>query len=133
MDVTQLAVAERCLQGAETGSMDFPAIVGALMTAGFDGYLVDYRCATVSYYLPDGEGATLDAARHAGTVPSIFDAGAVAAAVREAQTKAPGYSYAGFSAKVTAAGCAGYLATFSGRRVLYFGRNGETHVEHFPD
>ncbi len=50
----------------------------------------------------------------------------------EAQAKAAGYSYAGFCATVAAAGCAGYLVSFPGRRVVYFGRTAETHVEHFP-
>jgi hypothetical protein len=26
----------------------------------------------------------------------------------------------------------GYLVSFPGRRVLYFGRTGETHAEHLP-
>ena len=73
------------------------------------------------------------AARHPIPVPVAFDAGLVGEAVREAQAQVPGYTYGGFSEKVMAAGCAGYLASFSGRRVLYFGRNGETHVEQFPD
>jgi hypothetical protein len=29
-----------------------------------------------------------------------------------------------------AAGCAGHLISFPGRRALYFGRTGETRVEH---
>jgi len=45
----------------------------------------------------------------------------------------PGYTYAGFSAKVMAAGCAGYIVSFSGRRAVYLGRTAEIHVEHFPD
>ena len=36
------------------------------------------------------------------------------------------------SRKVMAAGCAGYMVSFLGKRVLYFGRTAETHVEHFP-
>ena len=31
-----------------------------------------------------------------------------------------------------AAGCAGYLVSFPGRRVLYWGRTAHTHVEMFP-
>lgn len=31
-----------------------------------------------------------------------------------------------------ALGCAGYIVSFIGRRVLHFGRTAETHVEHFP-
>ena len=52
--------------------------------------------------------------------------------VREAQANAPGYTYAGFCRKVTARGCAGYMVSFPGARVLYFGRTAETHLELFP-
>jgi hypothetical protein len=31
------------------------------------------------------------------------------------------------------AGCIGYIVWITGRHVTYFGRNGETHVERFPD
>jgi hypothetical protein len=31
-----------------------------------------------------------------------------------------------------AAGCVGYVVWLAGRHVTYFGRRGETHVEHFP-
>ena len=55
------------------------------------------------------------------------------AAIREAQQLIPGYTYKGFCSKVAAAGCAGYIVSFSGRRALYLGRTGETHVEYFPD
>ena len=61
-----------------------------------------------------------------------FNAEEVEQAVREAQSNVPGYSYAGFCAKVKAAGCAGYMVSFLGKRVVYFGRTAETHVEHFP-
>ena len=57
---------------------------------------------------------------------------AVRAAIHEAQSGAPGYSYQGFSRKVKAAGCAGYLVSFPGKRVLYVARTGETHTELFP-
>ena len=42
------------------------------------------------------------------------------------------YSYRGFCEKAKEAGCAGYLVSFLGRRVVYFGRTAETHVEHSP-
>ena len=63
---------------------------------------------------------------------AAFDAEAVAGLVRWAQASGPDYSYAGFCERVKAAGCAGYLVSFSGRRVLYYGRTAEIHVEHFP-
>ena len=52
--------------------------------------------------------------------------------VRWAQANPADYSYVAFCEKVKAAGCAGYLVSFLGRRVVYFGRTAETHVEYFP-
>lgn len=132
MDANKIAVAERCLEGAEAGTMDFPGILGLLGAEGFDGYLVDYRSGTATYYLADGTSTTLRAARHPVRVRAAFDAAGVAAAIGEAQRKVPGYTYGGFSEKVMAAGCAGYLVSLSGRRVTYFGRSAETHVEMMP-
>jgi uncharacterized protein YbcV (DUF1398 family) len=132
MDARDRAVAEDCLAAAYDDRMDFPAIVGRLIEGGFEGYLVDYRHHSATYYRPDGDSALFATQPLEAPVAPVFDAAAVAAAVREAQTKAPGYSYRGFSAKVARAGCAGYLVSFPGRRVVYFGRTAEMHVEHFP-
>ena len=100
---------------------------------GFESYLVDYRRAVAIYYLSDGDSVELPTHRIEETVARAFDATAVQAAIREAQQLAPGYTYLGFCRKTAAAGCAGYIVSFSGRRALYFGRTAETHVEHFPD
>jgi uncharacterized protein YbcV (DUF1398 family) len=132
MDTKQRATAHQCLEGAENGTMTFPQIVGALIEDGFDGYLVDLRLGQASYYLPGGEGLELPMQASAVAVAAQFDAAAVQVAIREAQALVPGYSYRGFCDKVKRAGCAGYLVSFSGRRVLYFGRTAETHVERFP-
>ena len=84
--------------------------------------------------MPGCRRAENAAAPRAGTVAvaAEFVTGAVQAAIREAQALVPRYTYRGFCDKVKRAGCAGYLVSFPGRRVLYFGRTGETHVEHFP-
>ena len=51
-------VARTCLEGAESGAMTFPQIVGTLIEAGFDGYAIDLRRATATYYLPPWFRAT---------------------------------------------------------------------------
>ena len=132
MDTQQRAVARQCLEAADNGTMTFPQIIGALLAAGFDGYLVDLRLAQNTYYLSSGAGLELVAHADDVAIAPQLDVDAVKSAIREAQTLAPGYTYRGFCRKVKAAGCAGYLVSFSGRRVLYFGRTAETHVEHFP-
>ena len=133
MDAANLAIAERCLRGAEDDSLTFPEIVGALAAAGFEGYAIDFRAAVATYYRPDGDSATLPIHATEASMAPGFDAASVQAAIREAQALAPGYSYRGFRRKVVAAGCAGYMVSFSGRRALYYGRTAETHVELFPD
>ncbi len=132
MNENVIATAQRCLDGAQAGTMDFPTIVQTLMQVGLEGYDVDYRRATAVYFHSDGTSIDLRLHPSPGAVAAEFTASSVAQAVREAQQKLPGYTYAGFCEKVKAAGCAGYMVSFRGRRVLYFGRTAETHVEHFP-
>jgi uncharacterized protein YbcV (DUF1398 family) len=74
----------------------------------------------------------LPAHRGEVAIAGALDIAAVQAAIREAQQLVPGYTYAGFCAKVMAAGCVGYFVSFTGRRAVYFGRTAELHVEHFP-
>lgn len=132
MDAERIAIARECLEAAHTGGMNFPAIIGRLIAAGFEGYLVDYRCGTQSYYLPDGDAVTLPLPHSAGTIAPIFDAESVERLIRWAQADGPDYSYPAFCEQVKEAGCAGYLVTLLGRRVVYYGRTGDMHVEHFP-
>lgn len=132
MNAQQTTLARKCLEGSEDGSMTFPEIIGALMDGGFEGYTVDYRRATATYYLPSGESIELATQGSDLAVSETFDPAALKAAIREAQTLAPGYTYKGFCAKAKAAGCAGYMVSFTGRRALYFSRTAETHVELFP-
>jgi uncharacterized protein YbcV (DUF1398 family) len=132
MDAKLTATAQRCLSAAYEGTLSFPAIVGALVEVGFEGYEVDYRRGTATYFVPDGDSVQLGAPATLGSVAAEFKAELVEQAVREAQSGAPGYTYAGFCAKVKAAGCAGYMVSFLEKRVVYFGRTAETHVEHFP-
>jgi uncharacterized protein YbcV (DUF1398 family) len=132
MDTKIQDIARQCLEGAESGTMTFPQIVGTLMAAAFDGYLVDLRLGQATYYLQEGEGLELPIHLSSVAVAAEFNVDIVKAAIREAQALIPGYTYKGFCDKVKRAGCAGYLVTFLGRRVLYFGRTGETHTEYFP-
>jgi uncharacterized protein YbcV (DUF1398 family) len=124
-------VARATLAGSESGAMTFPQSVRMLTEAGFDGYGVDFRRSIRTYYMPDGESIGLEMER-TPPVAARFDAATIKEALREAQTLAPGYTYKGFCAKVVGAGCAGYLVSLAGKRVLYYGRTGETHVEYFP-
>lgn len=133
MDDQKKAVAKTCLEGAEGNTMTFAQIVGALVASGFESYLIDFRLATATYYLPNGECVELPTHKTDTAVAPAFDSAKISAAIKEAQQLVPGYTYKGFCRKVAAAGCAGYVVSFLGRRAVYIGRTGETHVEHFPN
>lgn len=125
-------VARATLEGSETDAVTFPQSVAILTEAGFDGYDVDFRRATRTYYRADGATIDLETAPTPMRVAARFDADAIKAAIREAQAQPAGYTYKAFCAKVMGAGCAGYLVSILGGRVLYYGRTGETHTEAFP-
>ena len=125
-------IARATLDGSESGAISFPQSVRMLTEAGFDGYAVDFRRATRTYYMPDGEALELATEPTPAPVAERFDAAVIKEAIRDAQALAPGYSYEGFCAKAAGAGCAGYLVSLAGQRVLYYGRTGETHTEYFP-
>ncbi|MFT3732148.1 MAG: DUF1398 domain-containing protein [Hyphomicrobium sp.] len=132
MDAQQTSIAESCLNAAYDKTMAFPEIVGTLINAGFEGYVVDYRRNTTTYFLADGDGVTLENRSSEEKVAAQFDQPGIVAQIRWAQANPPDYSYMAFCKNVKALGCAGYIVSFLGRRVLYFGRTAETHVEHFP-
>jgi uncharacterized protein YbcV (DUF1398 family) len=132
MDAERIAIAKACLNAAHDGSLSFPEIIGKLVGAGFEGYAVDYRRNAQIYYLPEGDNVELALPHSAEPVAKAFASAGVEALVRWAQANGPDYSYAAFCEKVKAAGCAGYLVSFLGRRVVYYGRTAETHVEQFP-
>ena len=132
MDARQVTIAENCLTAAYDRSMTFPEIVSTLIDAGFEGYIVDYRRSRTTYFLPDGDNVVLKNRPSEGSVAAQFDSAGVATQVKWAQANPPDYSYAAFCEHVKSFGCAGYVVSFLGRRVLYFGRTAETHVEHFP-
>lgn len=132
MNTQQISIAENCLNAAYDKKMTFPEIISTLSDSGFEGYIVDYRCNTTTYFLPDGNNIVLNNRPSEGTVAAQFDQTGIVAQIKWAQTNPPEYSYVAFCKNVKKYGCAGYIVSFSGRRVLYFGRTAETHTEHFP-
>ena len=93
MDAQLMAVAQNCLDAAYDGTMAFPDIVGTLIRSGFEGYMVDYRRDTTTYFLPDGDSVALENRPSDETVAAAFDAAGIAAQVRWAQANPPDYSY----------------------------------------
>lgn len=114
----------------QLGKMTFPQVVQQLLTAGVESYLVDYASAQKTHYLADGSTVAIPMILDPGPVAAEFNAEALVAAIRGAQ--ADTVRYPEFVQRATAAGVVGYWAFLTGRRVIYFGRKGEQHIEEFP-
>jgi uncharacterized protein YbcV (DUF1398 family) len=130
MNAQQAKVMETCAAGALSGELAFPEIVGRLAAIGVERYHADYSRQEITYYLSDGDSLAVRMPHPAQATASDFSPAAVEAAVRQSQRSE--HTYLDFIRKTMAAGCVGYFVQITGRRVIYFGRNGESHVEHFP-
>ncbi|MBX3444682.1 MAG: DUF1398 family protein [Planctomyces sp.] len=130
MNAEQTQVIQGCAHGALTGELAFPEIVGRLAKIGVERYHADYSRQEITYYLADGDSLVVATLHPSHTTATEFSASAVEHAVRQSQRNQ--HTYLDFIQKTMAAGCVGYFVQITGRRVSYFGRHGESHVEHFP-
>jgi uncharacterized protein YbcV (DUF1398 family) len=130
MTASVQSVVDACNEGSETNTLTFPQQLAKLSDAGIEGYYADLRRNRKIYYAPDGESYKANATPLGIPIPDRLDAAKVAAAVKQSQ--AGKLTYKDFCKTVMAAGCSCYVVSILGRRVVYMGRTGETHVEYFP-
>lgn len=130
MDEHVRSVVAACTRGSEEETLKFPQQLMKLAETGVEGYYADLRRSIRIYYMPNGESVETKAHAVGRPIAEAFDPAAVESAVRQSQADL--HTYKEFCQKIMAAGCAGYIVSLLGRRAVYFGRTGETHVEHFP-
>jgi uncharacterized protein YbcV (DUF1398 family) len=130
MNSEQTKVMQGCAHGALSGELTFPEIVGRLAAVGVERYHADYSRQEITYYLAEGDSLVVAAPHPPHPTAAEFSSSAVEAAVRQSQRNE--HTYLDFVRKTMAAGCVGYFVQITGRRVIYFGRGGEIHVELFP-
>jgi uncharacterized protein YbcV (DUF1398 family) len=119
-----------CAAASHEERANFGEIVGRLMGAGIERYHVDFVRRDTIYYLPDGAHEVVLLQTVSRDPAETFSAAGVAAAVKGAQSGA--LKYNAFCEHVLAAGCVGYVTSIAGKRVVYYGRTGDSHVEYFP-
>lgn len=114
----------------QEGRMTFPQAVRKLMEAGVESYFVDLAAGRKTYYGSGGGSHTEPMILNLEPVAPEFSGASVVAAIRAAQADA--IRYPEFVKRSTVAGVLGYWAFLAGRKVVYFGRKGESHIEEFP-
>jgi uncharacterized protein YbcV (DUF1398 family) len=109
----------------------FPQVVQRLVGAGVASYTADLVKLRNTYYGTVAEA--YDEALPLKDSPVIapkFDSATVAATVKSIQRGEIGY--AEFLRRIMGAGCSHYEVFISGRKAMYFGRDGEFYTEPFP-
>jgi uncharacterized protein YbcV (DUF1398 family) len=123
-------VIRETLDASNEGRIHFGQVVGNLLSAGLESYVVDYRTGRATYYMPCGETLTLEQELPKIDIAAEFSSSGIKEAILGAQRGE--VMYPQFKQLSQAAGCIGSTVWLAGRHVTYYGRNGETHVEHFP-
>jgi uncharacterized protein YbcV (DUF1398 family) len=114
----------------QQGKLTFPEVVRGLLEVGVESYLVDFATRQKTHYLTDGTTYGVPMILAPDPIAAEFSSADLVAAIRGAQ--ADKVRYPEFVKRSTAAGVIGYWAFLTGKRVIYFGRKGEQHIEEFP-
>lgn len=119
------------LARSQAGEMIFPEVVRRLMGVGVESYFCDLANGAETFYAVDGETHRETMVLPLSPIAKDFSSADVVAAIRGAQTDT--IRYPEFMKRSAAAGVIGYWAFLTGKKVIYFGRKGEMHVEEFPN
>ena len=131
MNANQSAVIQACASGSLNGTITFPEVIRQLTEIGVERYHADYSRQETTYYLPDGGSLVVSVRHPAQPIAEAFSSTLVEAAIRQSQRGQ--IAYTEFLKQTMAAGCIGYFVQITGRRALYFGRQGDLHLEPFPN
>lgn len=113
------------------GTISFPEVVGQLLATGVEYYHVDYVALRKTFYSADGDVVVVPI-NYEGLPPVAvqFSLEDLRATILDSQRD--GQAYRDFSRRAMEAGVQGYFAFLLGKRVTYFGRQGDQHTEWFP-
>ncbi len=128
MDIKEL---HEVMTATQSGRLTFPEVVSRLSAAGVESYFVDFASADETFYMMDGSTHREKMILSRELVNEHYSAADLVAAIRGAQ--ADRVRYPEFVKRATAAGVISYWAFLTGRKVIYFGRKGEMHIEEFPN
>jgi uncharacterized protein YbcV (DUF1398 family) len=113
------------------GKISFPEVVGQLLSAGVEYYHVDYAGLKKTFYSAEGD-RVVTPINYEGlpAVAADFSKDALRADILDSQRN--NQPYRDFTRRAMEAGVQGYFAFLCGKRVTYFGRQGDEHTEWFP-
>jgi len=114
----------------QAGKLVFPEVVRRLLEIGTESYFCDLARGTETFYMRDGQTHAEKMILPRAPIAEEFSQSTLLTAIRGAQTDT--IRYPEFAKRSAAAGVIAYWAFLTGRKVIYFGRKGESHTEDFP-
>lgn len=118
------------LAKSQAGELIFPEVVRRLLDfAGVESYFADIAKGEETFYTTDGNTHVEKMALPLPPIANEFSFSEIVSAIRAAQ--ADTIRYPEFIKRAADAGVIGYWAFLTGKKVIYFGRKGEFHVEEF--
>jgi uncharacterized protein YbcV (DUF1398 family) len=114
----------------QRGERTFPEVVQSLLEINVESYFVDFAAGNETFYTSDGKTHVEAPTLPSNPIAEEFSSSDLVAAIRGAQ--ADTIRYPEFVKRSAAAGVIAYWAFLTGKKVIYFGRKGEIHIEEFP-
>lgn len=126
-----IKVIKECTTASLAEQITFPEVVMKLATAGVERYIVDLVGKKKFSYGKQGEIHTANLAFDSIAIPAQLDGAVVKRTITEIQQGR--IKYQTFLKQIMAAGCSHYEVFITGRKAIYFGRDGGQHIEDFPN
>ena len=128
---TKLQVIQETNQQSLAGKMPFPQVVAKLSAIGVESYRVDLLRKEKIVYMPNGE--TFGDALPIERIPIAAKLSFKEIQLALKRIQAGDTTYIEFLKEIMQAGTTSYSVYLTGKKVIYFGRNGDMHVEGFPN
>jgi uncharacterized protein YbcV (DUF1398 family) len=117
------------LEGSMAGRLTFSGGGARAHQCGVESYFADLVRGTETFCMPSGETHVERITLPSGGIAADFSEPGIVAAIRAAQAER--IRYPEFFRQATAAGTGAYGVFLTGKKVIYFGRRGDFHVEEF--
>ena len=114
------------------GQITFPEVVARLASAGVERYCADLVKLEKYYYSADGQSEVVPMPfQYAPAIGMDWSLNKIRGAIRDIQKG--DIHYPEFLKRIMSAGCVYYDVFIAGKKAIYTGRNGDFHVENFPN
>jgi uncharacterized protein YbcV (DUF1398 family) len=123
-------IVKNCSEQSLAGTITFPEAVKNLIVTGVERYNADLIELKKTYYSVNGETYSDAITINGPRVAVNFDANEIKSAIADSQQNR--IDYKTFLNLAMLAGCIRYEVFLTGKKAIYFGRDGSQHIEHFP-